>query len=108
MKFKTHNDQDINLIGTSRQGYLTIQYSTLVEIFGEPDRMGDGYKVDAEWAIEFEDGTVAAIYNYKNGQNYLGEAGTPIEKITSWNIGGYEKRVVQLVMEVLNHPPEDH
>jgi hypothetical protein len=64
-------------------------YSQLVSKFGEPSNSFDNYKSDAEWQIEFEDGTVATIYNWKDGFNYCGEEeGLPISSITEWHIGG--------------------
>jgi antitoxin component YwqK of YwqJK toxin-antitoxin module len=86
---------------TCLQGYIVASYDRLVELFGEPTE-GDGYKVDAEWIVEFEDGTVATIYNWKNGRNYCGHEGYPIELITDWNIGGYKKQAVRLVDDVLS------
>lgn len=79
------------LNGTSLQGYIEISYKELVEKLGKPND-GDGYKVDAEWCVEFEDGTVATIYNYKDGKNYNGSSGTPKTKITDWHIGGNDER----------------
>jgi len=63
--------------GTHLQGNVGATYQELVEVFGEPIRYdSDGTthmnnKTDAEWRISFEDGTIATIYNYKNGLNYL-------------------------------------
>ena len=68
-------------------------YSKLKKVFGEPGP-SDGYKSDAEWEIEFEDGQVATIYNWKNGKNYKGYNGTPKTKITNWHIGGKSKVVL--------------
>lgn len=92
MKFKTHNETDVQVVGTHLQGYIYCGYDRLVEVFGEPTG-GDGYKVDAEWDIEFEDGKVATIYNYKDGVNYLGEDGEEVETIREWHIGGLTKEV---------------
>jgi hypothetical protein len=69
MNFQTHNDIDIDPSGTCLQGYIVKYYDQLVDLLGEPTS-GDGYKVDAEWLIKFDDGTVATIYNYKDGINY--------------------------------------
>lgn len=100
MKFKTHNDGNVNSGGTSLQGYVTSPYEKLKELFGKPTK-GDEYKIDAEWELEFEDGTVATIYNWKSGKNYLGKRGTPTVHITEWNIGGNSERAVELVKEIL-------
>ena len=96
MKFVTHNQTNINVGGTHLQGYINADYSTLKKLFGKPIQ-GDGYKTDAEWEIQFEDGSVATIYNWKNGRNYCGKEGTPKTKITTWNIGGNDVSVVEKV-----------
>ena len=89
--------------GTHLQGNVGATYSELVEIFGEPTRFEKtnefDNKVDAEWAIKFEDGTIATIYNYKNGLNYLGAEGKRLMEIHNWNIGGHSERAAFLVNE---------
>lgn len=87
--------------GTSLQGYVEAAYDDLVRVFGPPDE-GDGVKVDAEWALLSEDGSVATIYNYKDGVNYLGaDEGTPVEDITEWHIGGHSPSANVLVRGAL-------
>ena len=88
MNYKTHNDKSISIGGTCGQGSITATYAELKEAFGKPSEMYDDYKSDAEWHIEFNNGMVASIYNWKNGKNYLGADGTPKTKITNWNVGG--------------------
>ena len=86
--------------GTHLQGNVGATYQELVEIFGEPTRYEpDEYdnKIDAQWSIKFEDGTVATIYNYKNGLNYLGAEGKRVSEISMWNVGGHNERAVTLV-----------
>ena len=101
MKFTTHNtNQNLNAGGTCLQGEIDIKYSTLVKLFGEHTE-ADGYKVDAEWIIEGEDGTIATIYNYKSGKNYNGKSGIATTKITDWHIGGHNKKAVELVNSIL-------
>ena len=82
------NTGDIDLSGTCLMGHLDADYQLLVEKLGEPHYNGDAYKTDAEWDIEFEDGTVATIYNWKDGKNYCGDEGLPIEDISEWHVGG--------------------
>lgn len=100
MKFKTHNQTDVNICGTSLVGYITCDYSTLKKVFGKPHE-SDGYKVDAEWDIEFADGVVASIYNYKSGKNYNGRSGTAKTKITNWHIGGFNNKALEYVKKEL-------
>jgi hypothetical protein len=87
-KIKSINEA--NAEGTCLQDYVTVGYKTIVERYGPPTT-SDGYKIDAEWIIEWDDGQVGTLYNWKNGKNYLGENGTPVERIKEWNIGGKSK-----------------
>ena len=99
-EYKTHNDDsDIDDNDTSLMGYMDVSYDRLVELFGEPCD-GDGYKTDAEWSIEFDDGTVATIYNWKNGPNYRGGYGD-IKKIKEWNIGGKNHKAVDKIHKLM-------
>ena len=103
MNITSHKGWNKEANGTSLTGYITIDYDTLVEALGPPVADNDGYKVDAEWYIEFEDGTVGTIYNWKNGPNYCGADGTPVEYITEWNVGGKNgTSPVSDIGEVLN------
>ena len=84
----------------SLMGRINTTYRKLVATFGKPGR-GDGYKTDAEWTLEFSDGTIATIYNYKDGKNYNGPSGLPVSKITDWHISGRSKHAVALVRAAL-------
>ena len=88
MQFTTHNTTTIDTNGTCLQGEITATFKELTDLFGAYTD-ADGYKVDAEWMVKFDDGTVATIYNWKNGKNYCGEDGTPVEQITEWHVGGF-------------------
>jgi len=99
MKFTTKVNSS-EFWGTSFQDYISAGYNTLCEVFGEPTD-GDGYKTDAQWVIKFRNGTVARIYNYKNGKNYLGRSGTPKTKITQWHVGGKKYKAVELVQRAI-------
>jgi hypothetical protein len=96
MQYTTHNNDTIDSNMSSKQGTLSAAYEELVDLFGKPT-VGDAYKVDAEWVVKFEDGTVATIHNWKDGKNYNGEAGTPTEQIKSWSIGGYDSKAAVMV-----------
>lgn len=85
---------------TSLKGSITTTYAKLVKRYGEPHE-SDGYKSDAEWVIEWEDGVIGTIYNWKNGKNYLGDEGEEVENITDWNIGGYKEIVVKRISDDL-------
>ena len=96
MSFVTHNNADISINGTCLQGCIKASFSELRKLFGEPTD-GDGYKVDAEWDIRFDDGTVASVYNWKDGPNYCGESGTPVQDIGEWHVGGESKKALDSV-----------
>jgi hypothetical protein len=100
MVFITHNKKHIPIHGTSLKGMIIIDYASIKKAFGKPNN-GDEYKIDAEWDILFEDGTIATIYNYKDGKNYNGKEGTPKTKITDWHIGGHDQTAVEHVYSIL-------
>ena len=83
MKFT--NDADAN--GTCLQGYVQAYYHQLVEVFGEPE--GGGDKTTVEWCLEFEDGTVATIYDWKEYETPMG--------LYHWHIGGKNNLAVARV-----------
>lgn len=93
-------------IGTHLQSELQVSYADLVKLFGEPEPhvKGDG-KTDAEWHLTFQSfgqfEEVATIYNYKDGPNYLGAEGTPVEQIRDWHIGGRRGDVVGYIASML-------
>ncbi len=96
------NKPSIQVTGTSLKGYINCSYDDLTKAFGYPLESGfDDFKSDAEWHIQFEDGKVATVYNYKNGKNYLGELGFHACDITQWHIGGNSKEVVQRVADLI-------
>ena len=92
-----------NVGGTSLQGYIKASYEKLLQTFGAPNpNLCDNYKTDVEWAFKFADGTVATLYNWKNGHNYLGEAeGLELNDIYEWNVGGFNEKAVSKLLEKL-------
>jgi len=88
---KINSINKANPCGTCLQGYLTASYDEIVKKYGKPIKGIDLLLV--EWIIEWEDGVVGTIYNWKNGKNYLGEYVLEIENIKEWNIGGNNKIV---------------
>ena len=104
MNFKTHNDKEsledaVN--GASLVGEVKATYAELRSLFGKPLEWECG-KVDAQWIVEFSDGTIATIYNWKDGVAYLGEAGLPVKKITDWHIGGLSPAAHTMVQIALD------
>lgn len=78
--------------GTHLQGKVCTTVDTLKELLGEG--LGGGDKTTQEWCIEFSDGTVATIYDWK-------EYSTP-QGLYDWHIGGHTHRAVQLVEDLLD------
>ena len=91
-----------NVGGTSLQGYIKASYEQLLQTFGAPNStLCDNYKTDVEWAFKFADGTVATLYNWKNGKNYLGSEGLELNDIYEWNVGGFNDKAVSRLLEQL-------
>lgn len=74
--------KDISANGTSLQGEIVTTYAELCQIFGQPNYGPDADmdKTTCEWALQFEDGTVATIYDWKTRYTPRGDY--------SWHIGG--------------------
>ena len=89
----TFTSKNVDVNGTSLQGYITCSYDTLCEVFGEPIG-GDGYKTRAEWEGKTSDGTVFTIYDWKESQ--------PIGDVTNWHIGGRDTKSVQVIHDIVN------
>lgn len=93
------------IYGTSLQGEISTTKAQLIETFGAPNwestfdpTFHTGEKVTIEWAMVFEDGTLATIYDWKRY-----EEGTPdIDEIYSYHIGGMSPLAVERVTEALN------
>lgn len=91
MNFKVNPTLD--LTGTSLKGYIDTSYEKLVSTFSEPEDGSSDGKTRVEWHVEFEDGTVANIYDWKCSE--------PIEQVETWNIGGRSPAAVNRVAQVL-------
>jgi hypothetical protein len=92
MKFT--NGANINMTGL--KGEFPITFTELVEIFGRPDvgpNDRDMDKVTCEWKLQFEDGTVASIYDYKVGYTPMGEY--------EWHIGGHDALAYTRVVDTI-------
>ena len=99
MEFTTHNDINIDVTGTHLQGYIQADYEKLVKRFGKP--LEGDYKTDWEWELQFENGSIATIYNWKNGPNYCGETGLHHDQIFEWHVGGFDQRALEQVVYAL-------
>ena len=106
--FKIIDVNERMISGTSLQGYVTENYSTLVEVFGEPtytDASGDG-KVHTEWELEFvvqekgeEDTQVvlATIYDWKESSADVARQSLSYR----WHIGGNSNDAVDVVKQAI-------
>jgi len=88
--------KDALVDGTSRRGVIKASFDDLQRVFGEPD-IGPNQKlfdkVTCEWDLEFEDGTVATIYDWK-------EPETPFHEY-DWHIGGKSFDAVERIYEAM-------
>ena len=96
MEYQTHNDVIIKTSGTGFKGKIKLDYYDILDRLGKPKEC-DGHKTDAEWEIEFYDGTVATLYNWKNGKNFCGEKGLALYQIDKWNVGGFKREALDKV-----------
>ena len=99
-KMEYKSTDDVN--GTCLQGRINTSYQTLLDKLPPPKDYYDDYKSDVEWSLKFSDGTIATVYNWKNGKNYLGEDGLELEEITEWNIGGHTKKALEYINQLLS------
>lgn len=106
--YRTETNPDLmNINGSFYQGEVFANYHQLVELFGEPHEYFDDYKSDAEWYVEFDDGVIATIYNWKNGRNYNGFDAPHVENINEWNIGGFSIEAAGRIQELCKPEPLD-
>jgi len=94
--YATHNqDYTINSLtnGTHLVGSIEIPYSELIKKLGQP-MMGDGEKVQAEWVIQFDDGTIATIYDWKETIS--------VHRVTDWHIGGFNSDAAEHVQDLFH------
>lgn len=82
----------LSIHNSSLQGHVKTNYETLRSFFGSPN-IGPGDKTNAEWAISFPDGTIATIYDWK--------LNAIPENDYDWHIGGYDRRAVSYVQNIL-------
>ena len=101
--YNTQDDADAITCGTSGQGAIKCNYKTLVRLYGKPYSGSADGKTDAEWVIQYMDGKVATIYNWKNGRAYAGSRGKDVADITDWSIGGNHFEVARRIAREVMH-----
>ena len=84
--------------GSSLQGTVRATYSELVHLFGEPE-IAPTAEVLVLWDIQFDDGTIATVYLWKEPSVPAG--------MHEWNVGGHSPQAVQRVREALRDLPDD-
>lgn len=85
------------IAGTSLMGYTETTRAELVRAFGEPIEYGLGDKVTIEWGLEFPDGIIATIYDWKRY-----EQGAPaLDESYTYHVGGHSKEALVLVDQAL-------
>jgi hypothetical protein len=97
MTITFENSPKVSINGTCLQGYIETTYDELVKVFGKPTELGGCYKVTVEWTLQFSDGTVASIYDWKLSETPMGTY--------RWHIGGKSQHAVNLVHQVHNQVP---
>ena len=89
--------------GTGYMGKISLSYNNMVEIFGEPHNFGFiDDKTDVEWFFKI-DNVIVTIYNWKDGQCYLGNKGLKINQLNEWHIGGKSKDSLKKVNEYIRY-----
>jgi hypothetical protein len=90
--------------GTGYQGRLAIPFTRIVEVFGEPDE-SPSFKSAFEWVIQFADGTVACIYDYRASSRCNTNNPTPDQMrandFCDWHVGGRGPRAMELLRAAL-------
>jgi hypothetical protein len=92
MNFTTDN---VDPNGTWLQGYMEATRREIEAVFGKPFYETDDTfdKVTTEWVIQFEDGTIATVYDWKRYE----EGAPSMDERTTWNIGGRDQIAVDHV-----------
>lgn len=72
--------------------YVEASYEELVALFGEPNGLGDLYKVSTQWVLIDEEKNVLTLYDYKQTDLYNRTLQSTPEframKSYDWHIGG--------------------
>ena len=89
-----------NVNGTSLRGHITASRKKLIDIFGEPclfqPSTNSFDKVQIEWCLQFGDGTIATIYDWKQYGNIPSE-----DEEVQWNIGGRSMDAMDQIKDAL-------
>lgn len=100
MSFHTHNDREVPIDGTFLVGSIQAQRRHLVAAFGEPIAEGDESRINFEWRLQFDDGLVATIYDWK-------VAPSELDDVVIWRIGGRSVHAIARVHEAFRSARRD-
>ena len=91
------NHDATNTDGTHLQGNITASKRDLKGLLGKPlfESFYADDKVLTEWVIEFADGMVATIYDWKLDEPLR------MDDTYSWHIGGHNPKVVERVKNLI-------
>ena len=82
------------MVGTHFFGsFENVSFEELVELFGNPITTEDN-DIRFQWLIEFEDGLLATIYDYKQKKSIWTD---PIK----WSVGGHDPRVMDRIYKLI-------
>ena len=87
-----------NVNGTHLVGRMIASRKKLIETFGEPCLFepSTSEKVQIEWCLEFGDGTIATVYDWKQYGHIPDE-----NEDVQWNIGGRSSDAMELVLDAV-------
>ena len=84
------------MVGTHFFGsFENVSFEELVELFGNPITTEDN-DIRFQWLIEFEDGLLATIYDWKVDYSQKCVMTQPIE----WHVGGHDPRVMDRIYKL--------
>jgi hypothetical protein len=96
MKFEQATIEELNR--SSRKANFEMEYAVLDAILPEKCKVSGRYKTDVEWHLKDTSGDVVAIYNYKDGKNYLGQEGLEMWQLTNWHVGAHSKQAANRII----------
>jgi len=98
----TVETENVDACMTSLTGYLTLERSKLVALFGEPD--ADAFaadKVYCEWALKFTDENgdsgIVTVYDWENHDNSAGA-----DDYKDWHVGGHSYMALEVLQDYIN------
>ncbi len=94
-------DHDANIDGTRLfHRNVKASYHRLVELFGEPERIGshdEGDHARISWTVEFSDDEILTIYDWNDDR--------AIYNVDEWNIGGRNFMATSRIFDILKGQP---